>query len=301
MNAPVVIFADTPGWHGRRLRRAFAARGVAARRVPLRDCGFDAAAPHGLRIPGFARRLPRAAFVRGISAGSLEEIVLRLEVLHALKSLGVPVYNPPRALELAVNKGMTAFVLARAGVPTPPAWTVAEPAAARRCAIAECARGHELVLKPVFGAQGAGLRRIAAPHELPPPEAVGGVYHLQRYVGPGADGGEDYRVLVVNGAARAAMTRRGRGWIHNVAQGARCRPAPDDPLLHEYAERAAAALGLDYAGVDLIRDRDGRLTVLEVNGIPAWRGLQSQTAQDIAQILADDLLARHLPPARRCA
>ena len=37
---------------------------------------------------------------------------------------------------------------------------------------------------------------------------------------------------------------------------------------------AAAAVGADHAGVDLIRDRSGGLQVLEVNGIPAWRGLQ---------------------------
>jgi glutathione synthase/RimK-type ligase-like ATP-grasp enzyme len=65
--------------------------------------------------------------------------------------------------------------------------------------------------------------------------------------------------------------------------------------------RAAEALGLDYAGVDLIPDpRDAvRPLVLEVNGVAAWRGLQSVTPIDLAAALADDLLFRKLPAQRR--
>jgi glutathione synthase/RimK-type ligase-like ATP-grasp enzyme len=51
---------------------------------------------------------------------------------------------------------------------------------------------------------------------------------------------------------------------------------------------------MDYAGVDLIRDREGRTHVVEVNGIPAWKGLQSVSRVNIAQRLADDFLARYL-------
>lgn len=51
---------------------------------------------------------------------------------------------------------------------------------------------------------------------------------------------------------------------------------------------------MDYAGVDLIRDRGGQAQVVEVNGIPAWKGLQSVSRVNIAQRLVDDLLERHL-------
>ena len=46
--------------------------------------------------------------------------------------------------------------------------------------------------------------------------------------------------------------------------------------------------------MDLIRDRDGRLHVVEVNGIPAWKGLQSVTQNNIAQMLVNDFVDRHL-------
>jgi glutathione synthase/RimK-type ligase-like ATP-grasp enzyme len=63
--------------------------------------------------------------------------------------------------------------------------------------------------------------------------------------------------------------------------------------------RATRALGLDYAGVDLIPDPDNaaRPLVLEVNGVAAWRGLQSVTELDIAAALVDDLLDRKLAAA----
>jgi glutathione synthase/RimK-type ligase-like ATP-grasp enzyme len=62
--------------------------------------------------------------------------------------------------------------------------------------------------------------------------------------------------------------------------------------LESLAVAACAAVGADHAGVDLVRDRDGRLHVLEVNGIPAWRGLQGTTTLDIAARVVDDFLCR---------
>jgi glutathione synthase/RimK-type ligase-like ATP-grasp enzyme len=53
--------------------------------------------------------------------------------------------------------------------------------------------------------------------------------------------------------------------------------------------RAAAAVGADYAGVDLLTGRDGTTYVLEVNGIPGWKGLQEATGIDVAARLVDFL------------
>lgn len=304
MNGRIVIFTDEPGWHGKRLKRAFAARGYRAVYLPLAACRVDLERGiGGLVLPGFEERLPDGAFVRGIAGGTLEQVTLRLDFLHALPAVGVPVYNAARAIEKSVDKAMTSLLLHQAGVPTPPAWVTESETQARALLMRETAGGHELVLKPLFGSQGAGLRRLAAPADLPPAADYRDVYYLQRFVGPAAGPSEDYRVLVAGGAARAAMTRRGTNWINNVAQGARCLPAPDDAELMRMAEAAAAALDMDYAGVDLMRDRNGRLAVLEVNSIPAWRGLQTVASQDIARILVDDFLDRHVEAGlrRQCA
>ena len=293
----VVILTDDPGWHGARLRDAFEMRDASCRFASLRDCRLDLnRSSSTVVIPGSGSALPDGVFVRGVAGGTLEQVVLRLDILHALKLAGVPVYNDGRAIERTVDKAMTSFVLARAGVPTPETWAVESRAQALAIAEAECRAGCELVVKPLFGSQGAGLVRIASAGELPATEDFQGVHYLQRYVAaPGPDW-HDWRVFVIGGTAAAAMTRRGTHWITNVARGARCEAVDLDAQqeLRALAERAVHALDMDYAGVDLIRDGDGRILVVEVNGIPAWKGLQSVHHVNIAQRLVDDFLYRCL-------
>jgi tetrahydromethanopterin:alpha-L-glutamate ligase len=304
----IAIMTDETGWHTTRLKRAFRERGAEARCVDLADCRFDTTwTPHGLLLPGFGRTLPDAVFVRGIAGGTFEQVTLRLGILHALRESGVPVYNDARAIERSVDKSMTSFLLHRSGVPTPATWVGESAAFAQRVLMREAAAGRRVVLKPLFGSQGHGLRRLGA--ALAPPRALvplpslkpyRQVAYLQRYV-DGARMGFDWRVFVIGGRAVAAMRRTGgKGWIHNVAQGAKCEAAELDATLARTAIRATHALGLDYAGVDLIPNPDdaSQPLVLEVNGVAAWRGLQSVTSIDLAAALVDDLLQRRLPAQR---
>lgn len=297
----VAIFADETGWHTRRLQAALRARGALGRCVDLADCRIDTtAAWHGLVIPGFGRELPDAALVRGIAGGSFEQVTKRLGVLHALRALGVPVYNDARAIERSVDKSATSLLLHAAGLPTPPTWAIESPVEAQRLVMRESAAGHALVLKPLFGSQGKGLQLVGlvdGEHRpLPPLDAgYGRLAYLQRRVPALATPGFDWRVLVVGGRAVAAMRRVSTHWVHNVAQGARCLPAALEPALARLAEDAAAALELDYAGVDIIPAPGAApLQVLEVNGVAAWQGLQRVTPFDIAQALVDDLLQRRV-------
>jgi tetrahydromethanopterin:alpha-L-glutamate ligase len=299
----VAIMCDETGWHTSRLKKAFRARGVEARTVDLADCRVDTSrGVRGLAIPGFGHALPDAVFVRGIAGGSFEQVTLRLGILHALRECGVPVYNDARAIERSVDKSMTSFLLNLRGVPTPPTWAGESAAFAQRVLMREAAASRKLVLKPLFGSQGKGLKRLGGRRRdgslapLPPLRSCGHVAYLQHYVDVGRPG-FDWRVLVIGGQAAAAMRRvGGKGWIHNFAQGATCEAAVLSPALADIAVRAARALDLDYAGVDLIPDAsaDGLPLVLEVNGVAAWRGLQSVTELDIAAALVDDLLDRKL-------
>src|SRR6185436_16978773 len=291
----VVILTDDPGWHGARLREAFESRHVEVSFASLRECRFDLDRQgrdpdnRGVVIPGFGGRLPDGVFVRGVPGGTLEQVVLRLDVLHALKLLGVPVYNDGRAIERTVDKAMTSFVLSNAGIVTPATWVMESPSEASALARVQIAAGRKLVVKPLFGSQGVGLKQICALSDLPSQEEYDGVFYLQRYVESDSDGWHDWRVFVIGDVAVAAMERHGKSWITNVSQGATC--APVDLSEHEsvlaLARKACRALQMDYTGVDLIRDRDGRLQVIEVNGIPAWKGLQSVTRDSIAQMLVN--------------
>jgi len=301
----VAILTDETGWHTRQLQTALRSRGAVGRCVDLADCRIDTtAAWHGLAIPGYGRELPDAAVVRGIAGGTFEQVTKRLGVLHALRELGVPVYNDARAIERSVDKAMTSLLLHAAGIPTPPTWATESAAQAQRIAIREGAAGHALVLKPLFGSQGKGLQLVGEVdgihHPLPPlDKSYGSMAYLQRFVPPVCEPGFDWRVLVVGGRAITAMRRVSRHWIHNVAQGARCEPQAMTRPLAALAERAAAALALDYAGIDIVPVRcddndpdESDMQVIEVNGVAAWHGLQRVTDFNIAAALIDDLLDR---------
>ena len=298
----VAVFVDRKvDWHGRQLRAALRRRGAEPVLLSLADCGFALDAASGLSLPGFDGALPAAALVKTIAAGSFEQVTMRLGVLHALREAGVPVFNDARAIERCVDKSMTSFLLHRAGLPTPPTWSLESPEAAAAVVEREAGPGRPLVLKPLFGSQGRGLQLVEDAAGLPAATAVGGVYYLQRYVAGDGVGWRDWRVFVVGGKAVAAMIRHGVSWRTNAAQGARCEGVAATGELAALAVAAAAATGAGYAGVDIIRDAAGRFLVLEVNSNPAWAALQRVSAINIAQALADHLLAaagRRAEPAR---
>lgn len=286
----IVIFADEPDWHCRRLLAAFERRQATVSLRSLRQCRFElGGGGTGVAIPGFEAHLPDAVLVRNIPNGSFEQVTFRLSLLHALRELGIPVVNDARAIERCVDKSMTSFLLHRAGIPTPHTLATEDGAAAAswRGAIAA-----DIVAKPLFGAQGRGLTRAAPDAPLPDvaAEPHRGVLYLQRYVGRERDW-RDYRVFVVGNEAVAAMVRRGASWVTNVARGGVCEPAPRTGKLSELAVAAAGAVGAGYCGVDLIEDESRGLLVLEVNSMPAWKGLQSVTEVDIADGIAAHVLA----------
>lgn len=293
----IAIITDDPGWHGARLKEALAERGFGAVCVSLAQGRLEVIPGRPpVVFPGFESELPAGVFVRGISGGSLEQLILRLDLLHGLEACGIKVYNPARAIEQSVDKGMTSVLLARAGIPTPPTWVTPDPAAAIAIVQAELRLGHFVVSKPLFGSQGEGVELHADLDSLHALNPAGGVYYLQRYVGQIP--AWDWRVLVIAGQAVAAMVRRGADWRTNVAQGGSPEPATLDKLLIRLAQESARVLHLDYAGVDIIQDKEGRHWVLEVNGIPAWKGLQSVCGLDITHLLVEDFLHRceHLGP-----
>ena len=291
----IAIFTDDPGWHGKQLCLAFAEQDCQAVYVSLTACRLQVS-EGGLPvfIPGFADRLPDGVFVRGVPGGSLEEVVFYLDVLHALKMLGVPVYNDARAIELSVDKGMTSFLLQNAGIATPMTWVLRDREAALEIAGQQLHAGHYLISKPLFGSQGEGIRRIEKSTDLLWLTSSQGIYYLQRFVVCNGDGFSDIRVFVVNGKAVAAMRRRGISWLNNVARGASCEAVELTEDLADLAIRATVTLNMDYAGVDIIHSGDGGYVVIEVNSVPAWKGLQSVCSFDIASALVEDLVDRYL-------
>lgn len=288
MNAPrVVIFNDTHGWHSEQLTVALGRLGIEAVLADLAECRIDLDSPTGLFIPGFDSELPAAAIVRGIAPGFLEQITLRMDVLHTLAELGVPVLNPATAIEHTVDKARTSLRLHMAGLNTPRTWACENAESASAIVQSELGRGTTLVMKPLFGCQGKGIALIETFEQFSQQQPVGEAFYLQEYVAPEQPGAwQDWRLLVIDGEVCAAMSRRSRHWITNFAQGASCFATPVSEEMRQLAIRATSAVSADYAGVDLIRGPDGQFSVLEVNSVPAWKGLYQATGADIAGALA---------------
>lgn len=289
----IPIFTDEPGWQGAQLKQAFARRGVETAFVSLQDCMLDLSQPKPLiHIPGFDQ-LPPATFVRGIAGGTLQQVITRLNVLHMLTKQGVLVYNQAQAIERTVDKAMTSFLLRMHDVATPATWACESKTQAEALRLNALANDQILVIKPLFGSQGQGVRQLLAHEPMPVPmqQFVDGVYYLQAFI-QSADIPHDYRVFVVAGKVIAAMKRQGDTWVNNVASGGRCFSVELNGELTRLALKAAKAVEIDYCGVDIIQAASGEYYVLEVNSIPAWRGLQSVTDLNIAQVLVDDLLGK---------
>jgi tetrahydromethanopterin:alpha-L-glutamate ligase len=283
----VLLISDTRDWHARRMEEAYHTRGIETVRLDLADCEFSTLRASGLDLPGFDA-LPNVVHVRTMSGGSFEAITRRLGVLHALQQLGVRVLNNARAIEACVDKSMTSFLIARTGIASPDTWALESFERARALADRECMKGP-LGLKPLFGAQGKGLRLVRGPDDLPPPNAISGVYYLQRFERVDGEGFRDFRLFVCGGRVVASMMRRAPTWITNVKQGGEPFAVARDAQLEALALAAARAVGADIAGVDLIVGADGP-KVLEVNSMPAWRGLQKVTDANIANLLAEAVL-----------
>ncbi|MDP1659030.1 MAG: RimK family alpha-L-glutamate ligase [Methylotenera sp.] len=294
----IPIFTDDAGWHGARLKEAFAIRGVDAVFLSLQECVINLSGTSPtIQIPGFDV-LPPAVFVRGIAGGTMQQVITRLNVLHMLSILHVKIYNDVKAIERTVDKAMTSFLLKKNGISTPPTWVAESRSQVANIRQIAAQNNQTLVLKPLFGSQGLGVRKLLAKESLPVPmqQFVDGVYYLQQLIEtPMIDGNvapHDYRVFVIGGRVVAAMKRVGNTWVNNVAAGGRCEKVAENEQLSTLALQAASALDIDYCGVDIIQAASGQYYVLEVNSIPAWKGLQSVAEINIAQLLVDDCLSK---------
>ena len=286
----VAILAAHQGWHTDQLCRALVERGHEGRVLPYEALVAQlGGAVSGVAAGGEDIGACAAVLARIIPAGSLEQIVFRVDALHTLEERGMPVINSPRTIERTVDKLWTTALLEQAGLRVPET-VVCESADA---ALAAFRALGDVIVKPLFGSMGLGMVRVAdeemAFRVFRTLETLRGVYYVQRTID---HGGCDVRAFVVGGRVIGAIERSAPGWKTNLARGGHARSVTLSPERTELALAAARAVGADYAGVDLLPARDGTLYVVEVNGIPGWRGLQEATSLDVAAAIVELLIGR---------
>jgi RimK family alpha-L-glutamate ligase len=281
----IVILNAGTGWHTDELCRALLERGHSGTVLPYEGLvarlGTERGVPQGLAVASTQVLECDAVLARIIPAGSLEQMIFRVDALHWIERRGVPVMNSARAIEKTVDKFYTTALLQEAGLPTPET-VVCENATE---AMAAVARMGDVIIKPIFGSMGHGMVRVSDPdvafRVVRSLEQLRVVFYVQRVID---HGGRDIRVFVLGGRVLGAIERHAPDgqWRTNVSLGGAAQPIALPRAWEEMALRAAAVVGTDYAGVDLLPSSDGSMFVLEVNGIPGWQGLKQATGIDVA-------------------
>lgn len=218
-------------------------------------------------------------------------------ILRALELAGMPVFNGYETVTVCDDKMLTALALAKAGVPQPD--TLPGPlcyrseAALGKDTYARMARllGEPFVVKESFSSLGAGVHLVGGEGEF---AALWEQIKLrpwlaQAYVAESR--GRDVRVIVVGGRALGGMLRQSGGtdFRSNVAAGGSAAAFPPDDALRTLAERAAAAVGAAFCGVDVLFGKDGYL-VCEVNSNAYYGAFERATGQNVAGAYADYIL-----------
>ena len=214
------------------------------------------------------------------------------EVVAHFEWIGTPVVNRAKAIAAARHKFHSLRILAQHGLPTPPSLTVGS-ATFLDNAVAEIG-DYPFILKPFHGTHGRGVMLLDTPTSLT--SVVDALcdlhenYVIQPFIAEA--NGVDLRVLVVGGKAIAAMKRSApvgefRANIHRGASGETVT-LPDEYI--DVAIKAAAALELEIAGVDLLQTSEGPV-VLEVNPSPGFEELEGVTGVNIAAAIIEFVVA----------
>ena len=282
----IALLSGGDGWHVRDLIRAAGQLGHEA--VPVDFRRVTAATGSASAESSGAPDLDQfdAVLVRTMPPGSLEQVVFRMDRLHARAARGIPVLNPPRALEVCVDKYLALVRLGGAGLRVPDT-VVCQNADAALEAFDRL--GRDVVVKPLFGSEGRGMVRVTDPEvawrTFRAIERIQSVVYVQRFI---PHPGWDLRAFVLGGTVIAAVKRvSGGDWRTNVAQGATAEPVRLTAAQEELALRASAAVGTVAAGVDLLPGPAGEMYVIEVNAVPGWRALAPVTGVDVARALIE--------------
>lgn len=279
----LLVLGPDEGWHADRLRRAACRRGESMVFATYESLAAAVDPQTGHRATSERGGLGDfdAVLTRTMPTGSLEQITLRLSVLHTAVDEGTRVVNEPRTLEIAIDKYRTLARVAALGYDVP-ATRVVQTRREAMEAFAEL--GGDVIVKPLFGGEGRGVMRVhdreLAWVTFSTLENIAAVLYVQQFVPPG---GVDTRLLVIGDDIFGVRRFAAQGWKTNVAAGARCERIEVAGWHQQLARRVADDFGLRFGAVDMIDSEEGPPKVLEVNAVPGWKGAEAALGFDLAE------------------
>ena len=211
-------------------------------------------------------------------------------VLRQFEMMGVYPLNESVAISRSRDKLRSMQLMARKGIGMPT--TVFAHRTSRAEEIIEMAGGAPVVIKLLEGTQGIGVvlgeTQKAAESIIQAFGGVGSNILTQQFIAEAH--GEDVRCFVIGDKVVAAMLRKGKegDFRSNLHRGGTAQVAKISPAERKTAVDAARAMGLQVAGVDLLRSNSGPV-VMEVNSSPGLEGLERATGKDVAGMIIQHL------------
>lgn len=224
-----------------------------------------------------------------VANGKMENCFL----IEILESMGCTVKNTSRAVYLSKHKARTALNLSRAGLPViPSAMNFSEY---RLAPVMDFIKDDEYIAKLVDKSHGKGVAYInsrlsfisvfemIAAMGISPVRMIFEKYIKQSH-------GQDFRVIVSGGKVVASMERRSNGFdfrsnILGCGEGKKARLTS---AMEKTALKACKTLGLDFAGVDLLKTSKGPL-IVEVNPNPGLK-IEDYTNKNVAGEIIGNLV-----------
>ncbi|WP_013324685.1 30S ribosomal protein S6--L-glutamate ligase [Gloeothece verrucosa] len=209
-------------------------------------------------------------------------------VVRQFEVIGVFSANESQAISRSRDKLRCLQILAREGIGLPV--TGFAHATEDIDGLLETVGGAPVVIKLLEGTQGIGVvlaeTKQAAKSVIEAFRGLEANILVQEYIKEAA--GVDLRCFVVGGKVIAAMKRQGAEgeFRSNLHRGGKAEQVKLTPEERSTAIRAAKAMGLRVAGVDLLRSNHGPV-VMEVNSSPGLEGIEKATGIDVAGKIID--------------
>ena len=279
----------------RRLMEAAEQRGHEAQVIDTLRCYMNVASHRpeihfdGMPLKGFDAVIPRI----GASITFYGTAVLR-----QFEMMGVYPLNESVAISRSRDKLRSLQLLSRKGIGLPVTGYANNPDDVQD--LIKMVGGAPLVIKLLEGTQGIGVvlaeTQKAAESVIEAFMGLDANILVQEYIKEA--GGADIRCLIVGEKVVAAMKRQAqegefRSNLHRGGSASLIRITPEE---RSTAVRAAKIMGLNVAGVDLLRSDHGPV-VMEVNSSPGLEGIESATGKDIAGLIID-FIERNARPNR---
>ncbi len=221
-------------------------------------------------------------------------------VLRQFEIMGTYPVNESVAITRARDKLRAHQLLARRGIGMPVTGFAHSPDDTED--LMNIVGGAPMVIKLLEGTQGVGVvlteTEKAAESVIDAFRGLNVYFLAQEFIKEA--GGSDIRCLVIGDKVVASMKRQGkegefRSNLHRGGSASTIRITPEE---RSTAVRAAKIMGLNVAGVDILRSNHGPV-VMEVNSSPGLEGIETTTGKDIAGQVIDFIEKSYKPGKTR--